>query len=62
MYGRSVVADALLEVKNSVDVSKLVESKSAEDWDVASFRAIEPFVSELIAAHTSRMDRLGLTA
>ncbi len=62
MYGRSVVADALLEVKNSVDVSKLVESKSAEDIDVASFRAIEPFVSELIAAHTSRMDRLGLTA
>jgi hypothetical protein len=62
MYGRSVVADALLEVKNSVDVSKLIESRADEDLHVASFRAIEPFVSELIAAHTARMDRLGLTA
>ncbi len=61
MYGRSVVADALLEVKNSVDVSKLADSAS-EDKAAASFRAIEPFVSELIAAHTARMDRLGLTA
>jgi hypothetical protein len=61
MYGRSVVADALLEVKNSVDVSKLVDAGN-ENKDVASFRAIEPFISELIAAHTARMDRLGLTA
>lgn len=61
MYGRSVVADALLEVKNSVDVSKIVDA-SIEDKNVASFRAIEPFISELIAAHTARMDRLGLTA
>ncbi len=62
MYGRSVVADALLEVRNSVDVSKLIETRSDEDQQVASFRAIEPFASELIAAHTARMDRLGLTA
>lgn len=63
MYGRSVVADALLEVRNSVDVSKvLVEKPQDEDFAAASFRAIEPFVSELIAGHSVRMDRLGLTA
>ena len=62
LYGRSVVADALLEVRNSVDVSKLIDESATEEFASASFRAIEPFISELIAAHTVRMDRLGLTA
>lgn len=62
MYGRSLVADALLEVRNSVDPSKVIDSSTDGDFATVSFRAIEPFVSELIASHTQRMDRLGLTA
>ncbi len=63
MYGRSVVADGLLEVRNSVDISKLtIQQGSNEDPASFAFRAIEPFVSELVASHSARMDRLGLTA
>lgn len=64
MYGRSLVADALLEVKNSVSLTQVL-AESPEDANEAlraQFKALEPFMSELIAAHTVRMDRLGLTA
>jgi tRNA-(MS[2]IO[6]A)-hydroxylase (MiaE)-like len=63
MYGRSLVADGLLEVRNSVDISKLtIQPGQNEEPAAFAFRAIEPFVSELVAAHSARMDRLGLTA
>ena len=65
MFGRMVVADALLEVRDSVSFEKVLPQGLPEDKTERSreqFRAIEPFVSELISEHTMRMDRLGLTA
>ena len=64
MFGRSVVADALLEVRNSVSFEEVLPNPPADQVELAraQFKAIEPFVSELIAAHTVRMDELGLTA
>lgn len=64
MFGRSVVADALLEVRNSVSLAEVLPDPPADPAELAraQFKAIEPFVSDLIAAHTVRMDELGLTA
>jgi hypothetical protein len=65
MYGRMIVADVLLEIRDSVELSKIVEFQSgldAVDKARAQFKALEPYTSELIAEHTVRMDRLGLTA
>jgi hypothetical protein len=58
------VADALLEVRNSVSLAEVLPNPPADPVELAraQFKAIEPFVSELIAAHTVRMDELGLTA
>jgi hypothetical protein len=60
-----IVADVLLEIRDSVELSKIVEFQSgldAVDKARAQFKALEPYTSELIAEHTVRMDRLGLTA
>lgn len=64
MYGRSLVADLLLEVRNSVSLEKVLQEVPADSVDKsrAEFKVLEPYVSELIAAHTVRMDELGLTA
>lgn len=65
MFGRMVVADALLEVRDSVDLSKIMTQNLATDSISLAreqFRVLEPFTSELISEHTVRMDRLGLTA
>jgi len=65
MFGRMVVADALLEVRDSVNLELVVPKPlPADATELAreQFKALEPFTSELIAEHTLRMDRLGLTA
>ena len=65
MFGRMVVADALLEVRDSVSFEKVLASGLPEDATERAreqFKALEPFTSDLIAEHTVRMDRLGLTA
>ena len=65
MFGRMVVADALLEVRDSVSFEKLAVDGLPEDRVAKAreqFRLLEPFTSELISEHTMRMDRLGLTA
>jgi hypothetical protein len=65
MFGRMVVADALLEVRDSVDLSKVLPHSLATDSVSLAreqFKVLEPFTSELISEHTVRMDRLGLTA
>ncbi len=65
LYGRMVVADVLLEVRTSVSFEKVLPSASYRDETDrtrAQFKALEPYTSELIAAHTVRMDQLGLTA
>ena len=65
MFGRMVVADALLEVRDSVSFEKLApQGLPSERVERAreQFKILEPFTSELISEHTMRMDRLGLTA
>jgi tRNA-(MS[2]IO[6]A)-hydroxylase (MiaE)-like len=64
MYGRSLVADVLLEVRNSVSLEKVLTESPADKIEKsrAEFKVLEPYVSELIASHTVRMDELGLTA
>ena len=64
MFGRMVVADALLEVRDSVRLDLIMESQPDDPTDLSreQFRVLEPFTSELISEHTLRMDRLGLTA
>jgi hypothetical protein len=64
MYGRSLVADVLLEVRHSVSLDAVLTDVPTERIAKAraEFKVLEPFTSELIAAHTVRMDELGLTA
>ena len=65
MFGRMVVADALLEVRDSVNLELVVPKPlPADTTELAreQFKALEPLTSELISEHTLRMDRLGLTA
>ncbi len=65
MFGRMVVADALLEVRDSIDLSKVMPQDASVDSSALAreqFKILEPFTSELISEHTVRMDRLGLTA
>ncbi len=65
LYGRMVVADCLLEIRNLIDFDKVLPAASYQDETErtrAQFKTLEPYTSELIAAHTVRMDQLGLTA
>jgi hypothetical protein len=65
LYGRMVVADCLLEIRNMIDFDKVLSSSSYKDETDrtrAQFKVLEPYTSELIASHTVRMDQLGLTA
>lgn len=65
IFGRMVVADALLEVRDSVSLEQILPKPLPQDpIELAreQFKALEPFTSELISEHTLRMDRLGLTA
>jgi hypothetical protein len=60
-----VVADCLLEIRNLVDFDKVLPAANYQDETErtrAQFKTLEPYTSELIAAHTVRMDQLGLTA
>jgi len=64
LFGRAIVADALLEVRDLVSFDQMGLSGKGEDADVKreQFKVLEPLTSELIAQHTLRMDALGLTA
>lgn len=65
MFGRMIVADALLEIRDSVEFSKILPNPVATEKVALAreqFKVLEPFTSELIAQHTLRMDSLGLTA
>lgn len=65
LFARAIVADVLLEVRNSVSLEKvMVSQKPTDKADAAreAFKVLEPLTSELIAGHTQRMDALGLTA
>ena len=65
MFARMVVADALLEVRDSVNLDLILPKPLPTDVTELAreqFKALEPFTSELISEHTLRIDRLGLTA
>jgi hypothetical protein len=65
LFGRMVVADCLLEIRNTISFEKVLPAgsfKNETERTRAQFQAIEPYTSELIAAHALRMDQLGLNA
>src|SRR5690606_24610748 len=53
MWGRRLIGDTMLVARQSLNLGK---------HDVSDEARIEPVFTELIAAHTRRMDALGLTA
>jgi hypothetical protein len=64
LFGRAIVADALLEVRDSVSFEELLRDPPSNSVELTreQFRILEPLTSELVANHTVRMDALGLTA
>ena len=64
LFGRAIVADALLEVRDMVSFDQMRLSEKGDDAAARreQFKVLEPLTSELIAQHTLRMDALGLTA
>jgi hypothetical protein len=58
LWGRRIVGDTLLVARSALDSVLDASGHPAETEE----RRIEPVLNDLIAAHTRRMDRLGLTA
>lgn len=70
LWGRRLMGDVLLELRGAFDNRKLaglpktkkLSADEERDLNLAAYSKIEPLISELIGAHTVRMDALGLTA
>ena len=70
LWGRRIMGDVLLELRATFDNRKLAGvTKSAQltieqerEVNLAAYSKLEPLISELIAAHSVRMDAIGLTA
>jgi hypothetical protein len=70
LWGRRLMGDVLLEVRAAFDNRKLAgadkDSKLSLEQErkvnLESYAKIEPLVTEMIAAHSLRMDAVGLTA
>ena len=70
LWGRRIMGDVLLELRAAFDnrklagITKTKKLSLAEEREVnlASYSKLEPLITELIGAHTMRMDALGLTA
>lgn len=70
LWGRRIMGDVLLELRAAFDNRKLAgiaktKKLSLEEEravNLASYSKLEPLITELIGAHTMRMDALGLTA
>jgi hypothetical protein len=70
LWGRRIMGDVLLELRAAFDNRKLagiaknkkltIEEERAVN--LSSYSKLEPLITELIGAHTMRMDALGLTA
>jgi tRNA-(MS[2]IO[6]A)-hydroxylase MiaE-like protein len=58
LWGRRIVGDTLLVARSALTAAPGPDGAPAETEE----RRIEPVLNDLIAAHTRRMDRLGLTA
>lgn len=70
LWGRRLMGDVLLELRGAFDNRKLaglsktkkLSAEEERELNLAAYAKIEPLISELIGAHTVRMDALGLTA
>ena len=70
LWGRRLMGDVLLEVRASFDNRKLAGIKDGSKLTIEQERAvnleayskIEPLVTEMISAHSLRMDAIGLSA
>lgn len=64
LFGRAIVADALLEVRDLASFSEVLRDPPKDTVELTreQFKILEPLTSELVANHTLRMDSLGLTA
>jgi hypothetical protein len=70
LWGRRLMGDVLLELRAAFDNRKLagvaknkkLSLEEEREVNLASYSKVEPLISELIGAHTMRMDALGLTA
>lgn len=70
LWGRRIMGDVLLELRAAFDNRKLagitknkkLSLEEERQVNLASYSKLEPLITELIAAHTMRMDALGLTA
>jgi hypothetical protein len=70
LWGRRLMGDVLLELRAAFDNRKLagvtkskkLSVEEEREVNLASYSKLEPLISELIGAHTMRMDALGLTA
>jgi len=70
LWGRRLMGDVLLEVRAAFDNKKLAGSEKQtaltleqeRKINLESYSKIEPLVTEMIAAHSLRMDAVGLTA
>jgi hypothetical protein len=58
LWGRRLVGDTLLLARAAVATARTADGRPATTGDVR----VEPVLTDLIAAHTRRMDELGLTA
>lgn len=58
LWGRRLVGDTLLLARAAVATTRTADGRPTTTDDVR----VEPVLTELIAAHTRRMDELGLTA
>jgi hypothetical protein len=70
LWGRRLMGDVLLEVRAAFDNKKLAGAdkqakltiEQERKINLESYSKIEPLVTEMIAAHSLRMDAVGLTA
>ncbi len=62
MFGRSLVADCLLHVLNTLEFSELVSEEDEVEFRRKALRMIEPLTNQLIGKHSERMDQLGMSA
>jgi tRNA-(MS[2]IO[6]A)-hydroxylase (MiaE)-like len=70
LWGRRLMGDVLLELRAAFDNRKLAGVAKSKKLtleeeravNLASYSKLEPLITELIGAHTVRMDALGLTA
>jgi hypothetical protein len=70
LYGRRLMGDVLLEIRAAFDnrklagvsKSKVLTPEEEREVNLAAYTKLEPLITELNAAHSLRMDALGLTA